>query len=186
MLQKQQQFKPGKSPGYSDLTELSPKTTSHYLFCAGMKQLFIAIAITCLIASCKDVKDPELVGIENVSMKKMDMKASVVTLQVKYFNPNHFNAKLKEAEGDAWMDSTFLGHFRMDSLIQVPAHSEFLVPVDLSVDMKYLLQHSMSAFLNDEVLIKIKGTAKAGRNGFYRNFVLNYEGKQNLGKLFKQ
>jgi LEA14-like dessication related protein len=139
-----------------------------------------------LLASCKDIKDPELKGIDNVKLNKLTSKQSTVTMQIKYFNPNHFKAKIKQAEGEAWMDSSYLGHFTVDSIVNVPAYSEFIVPVSLAVDMKYLLLNSLSAFLNDEVLIRIKGTARAGRSGFYKTIPLRYEGKQDLGRLLKQ
>jgi LEA14-like dessication related protein len=151
-----------------------------------MKQIQAGILLVIVLVSCKDIKDPELIGIDNVKMGKLGIAGSSVTLNIKYFNPNPFNAKLKEAEGDAWMDSTYLGHFKVDTLVSVPASSEFTVPVNLIVDMKYLLQNSMAAFMKQEVLIRITGTAKAGRHGFYKKFPLTYEGKQNLAKLFNQ
>jgi hypothetical protein len=38
---------------------------------------------------------------------------------------------------------------------------------------------------NDEVNLKVTGNAKAGKGGFYRNFSLNYEGRQNIRKYFQ-
>ena len=109
----------------------------------------------------------------------------MVTLDIRYLNPNNFNGRLKEAEGDAWMDSNYLGHFIVDSSIVVPANGEFLVPVKLAVDMKQILKHSFAALLNEQVLLKITGQARAGKSGFYRTFSLNYQGMQNLREIFK-
>lgn len=150
-----------------------------------MKKLFFIPALLILLASCGKMKDPVFKGIENVKVNELGMEGSVVTLDIRYLNPNNFNGRLKEAEGDAWMDSTYLGHFIVDSTVQVPANSEFLVPVKLAVDMKQILKHSLAAFLNEEVMLKIKGNAKAGKSGIYKNFSLNYQGKQNLRELFK-
>ena len=118
-------------------------------------------------------------------MNGLGIAASSVTLDIRYLNPNNFKGQLKQAEGDAWMDSTYLGHFVVDTTVDIPANSEFLVPVKLAVDMKQMLKHSLTAFMNEEVMLKITGKAKAGKSGFYRNFSLNYLGKQNLGELFK-
>jgi LEA14-like dessication related protein len=150
-----------------------------------MKLFIAALALTILLASCGNLLDPELKGIEDVKLNRLALGESVVVLHMRCYNPNPFNAKLKQAEGDAWMDSTFLGHFRVDTTVHVPANSEFLVPVNLAINMKDMLQYSLSAFMNEEVTVRITGTARAGRNGFYRNFPLKYEGKQNLAKLFK-
>lgn len=150
-----------------------------------MNKLFLIGLIVLAMASCKRMKDPVFKGIENVKMGQVGVKESLVTLDIRYHNPNKFNASLKQAEGDAWMDSTYLGHFIADSIIHIPANGEFLVPVRLMMDMKQILKNSFAALMNEEVMLRIKGNARAGRSGLYKNFSLNYEGKQNLRALFK-
>lgn len=150
-----------------------------------MKRSFFAILLIGSLVSCGKMKDPVFKGIENVKMNGLSIEASSVTLDIRYLNPNNFKGKLKLAEGDAWMDSTYLGHFVVDTTVDIPANSEFLVPVKLAVDMKQMLKNSFTAFLNEEVTLKITGKAKAGKSGFYRNFSLNYLGKQNLKELFR-
>lgn len=125
-------------------------------------------------------------NIENVQLDNLAMGASSVTLDIRYFNPNHSTGKLKNAEGDAFIDDKLLGHFIVDSTITIPANSEFLIPVKLAIEMKDLLKYSLNAFLKDEVTIKIIGKAKAGKSGFYKTFDLNYTGKQNLSALFEK
>lgn len=108
-----------------------------------------------------------------------------MTLDLKYFNPNNVNARMKEAEGDAWLDSTYLGHFYVDTTVNIQANSDFLIPLKLDVDMKFILQNALAGFLNEQVLIRIKGKAKLGKSGIYKKYPLRYEGKQNLKELFK-
>ena len=131
------------------------------------------------------MKDPIFKGIENVKMDELNFNDPTVTLDMRYHNPNNFKGLLKQAEGDAWLDSSYLGHFIVDTAVNIPANSEFTVPVKLAVDKKQLLKHSLVAFLNEEVTIRITGKARAGKSGLYRNFSLNYMGKQNLRELFK-
>lgn len=150
-----------------------------------MHRLLLILLMGLLLGSCKSMKEPEFRGIENVRVGKLGFGESSVTLDMRYYNPNSFKGKLKSAEGEAWMDSTYLGRFLVDSTVTVPAKSEFAVPVQLKVDMKRILKHSLSAFLKDEVTITIKGNAKAGTSGLYKNFPLNYSGKQNLAEIFK-
>ncbi len=144
----------------------------------------LALLLTVFV-SCRPIKTPVFTGIENVRVDKIGWGESSLILDMSYQNPNGFSAKLKEAEGDAWMDSTFLGHFEVDSTVNIPANSSFIVPVGLKVDMKKLLQNSITAVLNKEVEIRLTGTAKAGRNGVYRRFPINYKGKQDLSKIIK-
>jgi len=150
-----------------------------------MKKIFVVPAIIGLLASCGKMEDPVFKAIENVKVNEVGMSKSAVTLDIRYLNPNNFNGRLKQAEGDAWMDNTYLGHFIVDSSVSIPANSEFLVPVKLAVDMKKMLKHSIAAFFNENVFLKITGKARAGKSGFYRNFPLNYQGKQNLREIFK-
>lgn len=150
-----------------------------------MKRSVFFLLLVSTLASCGKMKDPIFKGIENVKMDGLGFQASSVLLDIRYLNPNNFSGKLKQAEGDAWVDSIYLGHFTVDTAIQIPSNSEFLVPVKLAVDMKQMLKHSLTAFKNEEVMLKITGTAKAGRSGIFKNFSLNYLGKQNLKALFK-
>jgi LEA14-like dessication related protein len=146
-----------------------------------MKPLFLTCLLSLLLlVSCKDIKDPELRGFDSVVVKQPGLKSSVIQVNVRYYNPNRVNAKLKEAHGEAWVENIYLGIFKVDSLIKVPANSEFVVPVDLTIETYKIL----GALVADEVTIKITGTAKAGKGGFYKTFSLNYEGKQNIKKYF--
>src|SRR5690242_11528288 len=93
-----------------------------------MKYLLLVVAAVNLASCHRHIKDPELRGIENVKLDRFTLGKSTVEFQVRYFNPNSFNAKLKRAEGNAWIDSIYLGHFNVDSMVVIPASSEFLVP----------------------------------------------------------
>ena len=150
-----------------------------------MNRNFCFLLLVLVMASCKSMKDPVFKSIENVKMSEVGLAGSLVTLDIRYYNPNDFNGRLKEAEGDAWMDSTYLGHFVADSSVHIPANGDFLVPVKLTMDMKEIFKNSMAALLNEQVTLRITGSARAGRSGFYKKFSLNYEGKQNLRELFK-
>ncbi len=151
-----------------------------------MKKLVFLLLATGILISCGKMKDPVFKGIENVSMNGLGMQESFVTLDIRYLNPNSFKGRLKKAEGDAWVDSIYLGHFTVDTLVHISPNSEFLVPVKLKVDMKQMLKHSMTAFLKEDVMLTITGKAKAGKSGFYKNFSLNYTGRQNLNELFNR
>ncbi|HEY6503893.1 MAG TPA: LEA type 2 family protein [Chitinophagaceae bacterium] len=147
--------------------------------------LLITVFILLGFSSCKDLKEPVFNGIQNVRVNNLKQGKSMMVLDMSYFNPNNINAKLKEAEGEAWLDSTYLGRFKVDSSVKIPANSNFIVPVKLDVEMKHLLKHSMAVLMNEQVLLTIKGKAKVGKTGFYRKIPLHYEGKQNLQELFK-
>ena len=145
---------------------------------------FIPI-MTCILHSCGSVTEPDFKGISNVNISKFGLNESTLSLDLHYFNPNNFRLKLKEAEGDAWIENNFLGHFVMDSLIHIPANGEFRLPVKLQVNKKKIIKNSLVAFLTKEVVIKVEGKARVGKGFVYINYPIKYEGKQNLEKLLK-
>jgi LEA14-like dessication related protein len=124
--------------------------------------------------------------IENPRLESFGLNESTLAMDLRYFNPNKSRLKLKEAEGDAYIDGTMLGHFNMDTLINIPANEEFILPVKLKVDMKTILQNSITSFLKNEVMIKLDGKAKVGKGSFFIRYPIRYEGKQNLSELMKK
>lgn len=148
-----------------------------YLFCLIISGLYLP--------SCNSFKSPDFKRIGNINLDKLGVKESTLSLNLYYFNPNNSKLKLKEVQGDAWMDGNFLGRFFMDSLIHIPAKDSFYLPVKLKVDMGKLLKNSFAAFLSNGVLLKVKGIAKVGKGFVFINYPINYEGKQNIAALLK-
>ena len=93
---------------------------------------------------------------------------------------------MKEAEGDAWLNGTLLGHFIIDTLVSIPANGDFSLPVKLQIDMSKVFKNSLTAFLSNEVTVKVEGKARVGKGGIYIRYPIRYEGKQNLDKLIRQ
>ncbi len=120
--------------------------------------LLLAIIPVCI--SCSSVKDPEFKSIENVRVNRLGTNGTLLNLDIRYYNPNKSKLKLKQAEGDAWIEDKMLGHFTLDSMVTIFPHADFSLPVTLQVDMNNLLQHSMTLFLTPEVRIRIEGNAQ--------------------------
>ena len=135
--------------------------------------------------SCKSFKEPTFQGIENVQLGKMGPGESSFTLDMHYFNPNRSGLKMKEAEGDAWMDGNYLGHFTMDTLINIPGNNDFRLPIKFKASMGQLLKNSFAAMLGKESLLKVEGKARVGKGGIFIRYPIHYEGKHNLGELLK-
>lgn len=146
---------------------------------------FLLFLLVLLLTSCGSIKDPEFQRIENIRLGKLGVSSSTLNLDIIYSNPNNTKLKLRSAEGGAWLDNKFLGHFTIDTLIKIPARDMFLLPVKLRVDMSKIVQSSVLAFLNPEVIIKVNGKAKVGKGFVYINYPIKYEGKQNLKELLK-
>ncbi len=102
-----------------------------------------------LLSSCGKMEDPVFNHIENFRVSKLGLTTSMMTFDVQCFNPNNTRARLKDADGEAWLDSSYVGHFYVDTIVSIPARSNFTIPVKLDVDMKYLLQYSLFGFKNE-------------------------------------
>ena len=156
------------------------------LILQSMRYLFPAtISFLVFLCSCGKMEEPTLNYIDNIKLAKPGFNKSLVTFDMQCFNHNNSRAKLKEEEGEAWLDSNYLGHFYVDTMINIPAKSNFTVPIKLDVDMKKMLVYSLTRFKNEDVLVTVKGNARVGKGGFYKKIPLSYEGKQNLGTLIK-
>jgi LEA14-like dessication related protein len=84
------------------------------------------------------------------------------------------------------LDGRHIGQFSIDTLVSIPGNSNFTLPVKLQVDMKKVLKNSLTALFNNEITVKVAGTAKLGKGGLYIRYPIKYEGKQNLDKLLRQ
>lgn len=161
------------------------KTGNHFPNLPIMKSLaLISFLFVLFFSSCGKMEEPVFNNIGNIRVAKMGISTSLMTFDMQYFNPNKSAGKLKEAEGEAWLDSNYVGHFHVDTLVMIPAKANFTVPVKMDVDMKYFLKYSLSGFKNEDVLITVKGKAKVGKGGFYKNIPLDYEARRNLNDLF--
>lgn len=148
-------------------------------------RVFTLLLTMLLIESCNSFKEPEFIGLDNIRMGAAGVKSSSVNFDIHYFNPNKSKLQLKHAEGDAWLESTKLGHFIIDTLIRIPENSDFFLPVKLDVDMTYILKNALIGYLNKEVSVRIEGMAKVGKSGIFIHYPIHYEGKQNLSELIK-
>lgn len=136
-----------------------------------------------ILSSCGKMKAPEFRRIQGFELAALGLMKSELKLQITYFNPNKFAGSLKWAEGDAWIDSLYMGPFKVDTTITANPQSEFEVPVTLMMDMMQAVKLTNSLRkkgFNPEVWLKIEGKARAGRNGLYKTVPLKFEGLQKL------
>jgi len=137
-----------------------------------------------LASSCTRLKDPDFKGVENLKLGKLGLKKSILNADLHFHNPNQFRIVLQRAEGDAWIEDNFLGHFSVDTLVEISAKKDFWLPVKMEVDMSKLVKNSVLAIFRPEVLIRIEGKARLGKGMLFINYPFNYSGKHELGEIF--
>ncbi|MEO7924682.1 MAG: LEA type 2 family protein [Chitinophagaceae bacterium] len=147
--------------------------------------IIFSLVLSCLLAGCGSVKEPEFRSIRDLRVSQVGLSESTLFLDMHYYNPNKFGIKLKEAEGDAWLEDKLLGHFFIDTLIHIPAAADFLLPIQLKADMGQLLKNSVALLLNKEVTVRLKGSARFGKGFVYIRYPILYEGKHKLADLVR-
>jgi LEA14-like dessication related protein len=150
-----------------------------------MKYLLATFCFSLLLLSCSGIKDPKFRDIENLRVHKFGLANSSLKMDLRYLNPNRFGLKLLHAEGDAWMDNNFLGHFKMDSAVYIGPGADFLLPVKLELDMSKFLKNSVLAILSPEIELKVEGKARLGKGGININYPFHYKGRHDIRKLIQ-
>lgn len=145
-----------------------------------MKRIIIFTLIVFLLFACSKPVSPKYIGYEDFQMEKVGLKNTILSTRVKLYNPNSYPLQVKSASIDVYLNDDFLGHSSVDSLIILPAKDTSFVPLRLTASAKDLLSNSVKVFLNPDVKIKIKGSARAGRGGFFMNVPIDYEGVQRI------
>ena len=133
-----------------------------------------------LVASCGKPQPPRYLGYSNVRLEKASLASSVVAADLRFYNPNGYDLKLKQADMDVFFNDRFIGHSVIDSLITLPAHDSLAVPLRLQVAAKDVLSSAAQLFLNPNVRLRVKGTAKVGRGSFFMNLPVDYEATQRI------
>jgi LEA14-like dessication related protein len=150
-----------------------------------MKNSFYILCILIILwlpafTSCRQPQAPQYAGLENFKVNALGIGESVVSADLKYFNPNSFTMKLKYGEMDVYINNRFLGKTLLDTLTFIPARDSFLIPVSMKVDMKQIYSNALDILLTHEATIRLDGFAKLGKAGLYFDVPVKYEGKQKI------
>lgn len=134
------------------------------------------------LAACAKPTGFDYLGVKNVKVLQFGLKESTVGLDVEYYNPNKFPVTMKRAEVDVYVNYNYFGKTTLDSTIRIPGRDTFYLPVLLKVDMNTTVMQLIQALGQgqQELLIKMDGSARIGRGGIFMNFPIKYEGMQKL------
>lgn len=140
--------------------------------------LLIILILTNLLTSCSTPKELEYRDFKNLTIEKIGFSSSAIKMDLIYYNPNNFGLELNRMDLDVFINNNYLGKTSQEYQISIPRREEFSIPIKIDVDMKNLFKNGLTTFLNDEVTIKVTGTLRVGKLNVFKNFPVNYEGKQ--------
>ena len=142
---------------------------------------FLLLLISILIMpSCRVPQELVYKDFKNFSIKKLGFSNSEIKMELIYYNPNNFGLQLKSTDLEIWINNNYLGHTAQEYQVNIPKRGEFILPLQIEVDMKNMLKNAISSLANKEVLIKATGNVKVGKANVFKNFVVNYESLQKI------
>lgn len=141
---------------------------------------FACLIFLLTISSCAPLKMPEFLSIEKVSVNSISLSHSVISVQLKYFNPNNVSLVLKETNLDVYINNSFVGHSAQPMNLNIPNRASFTVPLQVDVDNKNLLKNALVTIFQKKALIKVVGTVKLNKGALNKSFPIDFTTKQNL------
>lgn len=138
------------------------------------------LAVILLSSGCLKPKAPVYYDFVNFKVDSLGEVQSVVSADLKYYNPNNYNLQLKEGLVDVYLNQRLAGRSVLDSMIIIPKNDTFYLPVRMRVDMSTILANALSILLNSEMDVRLQGKAKVGRSGVFVNIPILYEGRQRI------
>jgi len=143
----------------------------------GIASLLLLVLI---VASCKKPVAFNYRDIRNFKVTSLSHDKSIVSMDLVFYNPNSYGVNLKNVSSDIYIDSSYVGKLVLDTLMTIPKLAEFTLPTTMEINVRTIVNNTLSILFNNEVLIGAKGTARVGRGGFYVTIPFDYSGKQKL------
>jgi LEA14-like dessication related protein len=145
------------------------------------------IVWACMFAAsaCQKPVIPEYLGFVNPKFDKINPQNSQVSVNLKFYNANHFGLKLKKAEMDISLNDKLANHYLLDSTIVIARTDTFYIPISMRLDLKSLFSNALQVFMSRQVKITLDGKVKMKRGilSFSRHF--HYEVNQSIDSLIK-
>ena len=117
--------------------------------------------------------------LRNLKLETISSQKTQISMNLIYYNPNKFGINLKNVNCDIFVDSMYIGKFKLDTMMHIERSSEFSLPAKFEVSLTNILKSSVNMLFN-EVTISARGTTRVGKGGFYLNVPIDYSGKQKL------
>lgn len=148
-----------------------------------MRVGLIAALLLLALSSCTRPKAPDYLGFDKIEIRPRSLQEIDLNTSIRFYNPNKYSLRLKSAEGDVFLNGKFVSRSTLDTMIVIPAADTFAVPVSIRMNGKEVINSALPALATGEILLKLDGTVRVGRNGIYRSFPFTYEGKQKIDRV---
>ncbi len=146
----------------------------------------IIISFFLCIAACKTPLAPEYEGFQTIQIGKLNSQESLLSTNLKFYNPNTFNLELKKAEMDVFINDKLVDHYLLDSTIYIARTDTFFIPVSLKINFRDIFSNALQSLLNNQIKVRLAGSAKLKKGSIGFSVPLRYEETQKLDALLNQ
>ena len=142
-----------------------------------IKKIVTFCLLLILFAACKKPQGFDFRETKNFKINQVGFDKTSVSLEMVYYNPNDFGVDLRKVDCDVFVENNYLGKYKLDTLMHIPRKSEFTLPSKMDVEMKGIFKNALTAVLNKEVKLDIKGNCRVGKGGIFVTVPVNYSTK---------
>ena len=133
-----------------------------------------------LLAGCGQPKALVFKDVRNFRLHSIKLTEPIFGADVRFYNPNKYPLVLKHADVDIYINSKLAGKVSFDSTFTIPKRDTFSLPVTLDVTKNGAFNNALQLLMKKDLLIKLQGSARAGRGTALINIPINYEIRSDL------
>lgn len=135
-----------------------------------MRSLLLILTVMMCIAGCQQPVEPSVVSVTNVDIKTVNKERIILSADMVLRNPNAFALKLAEADLKAYVDDVEIATIVQQYDTEMPAASDFNMPIDVQMDLKKLygdepiaaIGKALQVMSDRKLNVRFKGNIKAG------------------------
>jgi LEA14-like dessication related protein len=134
----------------------------------------LCLAFILVLSGCTEPKSFEIKSVKSFKVEKLGIKDNVFNAQLECYNPNNFGVTVKKIDCDIFINDQKLTHYLLETNIDVPAASNFMLPAKLEIALSSILTHSVDLMFNKPFKIVVIGNATVSKGMFTKNVAINY------------
>jgi len=120
-----------------------------------MKKTILILSTIFILFSCNMIKAPEFQGIENIDLKKNNTGNLVLVANARFHNPNLLGGKFQVKDIKVYINDKFFASLNSETY-KIPTKKDFVIPLEVDFDTKYLKKDNILDALNSVVNNKMK------------------------------
>lgn len=144
----------------------------------GIRTVMLGTVMT--LASCSQPKSLVFKDVKNFRLHSIKLTEPIFGADVRFYNPNKYPLVLKHADVSIYINNKYAGKVAFDSTFTIPKRDTFSLPVTLDVTKEGAFNNALQLLMKKDLLIKLQGTARAGRGTALINIPINYEIRSDL------